>query len=85
VQRADRLRLVVDVELGDEVLQRVGRDRLAGGIARLEQVDDLGVEDLVSLGAGFGEDSAAVLGVVNMAPSSPSSTKRWPRRLIMTP
>ena len=49
VQRADRLRLVVDVELGDEVLQRVGRDRLAGGVARLEQVDDLGVEDLVGL------------------------------------
>ena len=61
VQRADRLRLVVDVELGDEVLQRVGRDRLAGGVARLEQVDDLGVEDLVGLGAGFGEDGAAVL------------------------
>jgi hypothetical protein len=45
VQCADRLRLVVNVELGDEVLQRVGRDRLAGGVARLEQVDDLGVED----------------------------------------
>src|SRR5260370_32494148 len=58
-----RLLLVIDTELVGEGFERVGYDGVAGLVARLQQMHDLAVEDLVGLGARLREDRATELGI----------------------
>ena len=62
IQRLDRL-LVVDLQLLDQPFQRVGLERHAGRVARLEHLQHLAVEDLVNQAAWLLQDHAAVFRV----------------------
>ena len=52
-----------DIEFRHQIFQSIRRHRIGGRIARLEQMGDLGIEDLIGDAVGLVEDDAAELGV----------------------